>query len=566
MTFRVLESSLRRMVRRARAIVGLAVRLAAAVWVTALMVSVLTITAVELSGPGVPRIPANEATAASEIRGVQRAPSSSSTAIPPSTPAPRSPSVLAPRPIPAVTSQVCSARWPGKVDVTFSWPRLGSHDFEVWVELSLLDNDFQPGTFASAGPFEPGVTSYTWQGIRPGDAHYYRLNVLDAEGRHPGPTGNFVSGLCLSPAASLQAVTQTCSATPGEMKTSFAWSPGLQPSGPQWLDLSLFNNRFAEGTFVRVGPLPAATSTLEWAGLRQGSQHYWRVNTLAADGWHPSATGTFRTMSCGILEPPVAALSVGNDLLSLRERLRDEIDASGMNAAVAVTDLQTGQTVDVHGSDVRLPGCTINFFVLLSVAMDLQAGRYSEAEVGNLIASTVWSSNPVTARQLLLKTGLGDLSAGVLKVNHLLRSLGAASSLYDHPPGYQNHSPEPGRSNALTANDMNRALTHFYLGGVVNTEWRDYLLEKLTGVKPGLQYLIPAGASGATVAHKNGFSWSSGGWVDNDAGIVWFDKDGVRYAYALSFFAEDIPTKYADIPLGQTISRLTWEYFQEHYP
>lgn len=564
--FQMLGSSARKIAPKARAIVRDAIRLAAAAWLVALAVSAIAITAVEVGAPEVPRTPADEGTPASEIRGIHRAVSSTATATPPPTPVPASPSALTASLLPAVESQVCSSRSPGKVDVTFAWPSVGPHDFQVRLDLSLFDNDFQPGTFVSTGPLEPTATSYTWRGIRPGDVHYYRLNLRDADGWHPGPTGEFVSGLCVSPAASLQAVTQACSATAEEAKASFAWSPGVHSGGAQWVDLSLFNNGFAEGTFISVGPLPPATSTLDWAGLRQDSQHYWRVNTLAPDGWHPSATGTFKTTTCPVSESALTAASAENDLLTLQKRLRDEIEASGINAAVAVTDLQTGETIDVRGSDVRLPGCTINFFVLLSVVMDLQTGLYSETEVGNLIASTVWSSNPVTGRRLLLKTGGGSLPAGVLKVNHLLRSLGADASLYDHPPGYSDHSSEAERSNALTANDMNRALAHFYLGGVVGTEWRDYLLDKLTGVKPGLQYLIPAGTSGATVAHKNGFTWGPGGWVDNDAGIVWFDRDGTRYAYAVSFFAEDIPSKYADVPLGQSISRLAWEYFQGQYP
>ena len=41
---------------------------------------------------------------------------------------------------------------------------------------------------------------------------------------------------------------------------------------------------------------------------------------------------------------------------------------------------------------------------------------------------------------------------------------------------------------------------------MLNPCWRDYLLHKMTLVKPGLNYLIPVGASAdANVSHKNGF-------------------------------------------------------------
>ena len=99
----------------------------------------------------------------------------------------------------------------------------------------------------------------------------------------------------------------------------------------------------------------------------------------------------------------------------------------------------------------------------------------------------------------------------------------------------------------------------------MNIPWRDYLLDKMTGVKPGLQYLIPAGVSYGTVSHKNGFSWVPSGWIDNDIGIVMFDSGGVTYAYAISFYTQDVPTKYDDIPLGQAVSSMVWQYFANRY-
>jgi hypothetical protein len=231
---------------------------------------------------------------------------------------------------------------------------------------------------------------------------------------------------------------------------------------------------------------------------------------------------------------------------------------------VAVTDLQTGESIDVSGDEPRLPGCTINFFVLLSVVMDLQQGLYGEDEVGDLIARTVWSSNPVTAHDLLYKTGMGDLEAGLTRIDQLLDLLGLSMSTYDHPPAYPEESQQ-GSANLLTAKEMNRALTALYEARIVEPAWRDYLLEKMTGVKPGLQYLIPAGVGDGVVSHKNGFFADASGWVDNDAGIVVFDRGGNRYAYAISFFTENVSSKYADIPLGQTVSRLVWQYFSSRY-
>jgi hypothetical protein len=459
-------------------------------------------------------------------------------------------------------TQACSANQSGSVVVTFAWPDTGGRESRL--HLSLFNNGFLDGTFLEAGPFASGTDAFSWKGILPGLPHFYRVEVRDPQGWSLHTQGAFVSALCDSPAGAPRGVVQVCSAAlPGQVQATLSWAPGLGSPGGQWVDLTTAGPDFAPGTFLGTGPFPSAASSLIWDGLPPGVRHWWRVNTFSGGQWHVSASGSFTTGLCEGLAP--GAAPVGAGLATLGERLQAEIAAAGINAAVAVTDLQTGESISVAGDDVRLPGCTINFFVLLSVVLDLQIGRYPEAQVGELIAATVWSSNPHTARQLLAWTGMGDLGVGVAKVNDLLRSLGLQHSLYDHPPAYMPSFSLYGASNALTANDMNRALTLFYQGQIVVPYWRDYLLAKLRVVKPGLNYLIPAGVSGGLVAHKNGFFSGSMGWIDNDAGIVEFDVGGVRRAYAISFFTQQSLGKYADIPLGQTVSRLTWEYFQAKY-
>jgi beta-lactamase class A len=264
---------------------------------------------------------------------------------------------------------------------------------------------------------------------------------------------------------------------------------------------------------------------------------------------------------------PRPAPAANPALLALREQLTAAISASGMNAAVAVADLQTGEAIDVNGDTARHAGCTANWFVLLSVVMDVQNGLYPEGLVGSLISRTIYGSNPVTARDLLIQTGGGSEEGGVLKVRRLLASFGLTHSTFDHPPGYSEEYTTDGSPNVLTANDVTRALAAFYRDEVVTRQWRDYLLEKMTNVKPGLQYLIPAGVGeNARVSHKNGFTWMPGGWVDNDIGIVVFDTGGGPRAYAIAFYTQDVPCEYADVPLGQQVSQLVWRYFATKYP
>ncbi len=466
----------------------------------------------------------------------------------------------------STVEQTCSATNLGAADVTFTWPAAPGAR-EVWLDLSLYSVGFDAGAFADAGPFDATTTSYTWSGLQPSTLYYYRVNALYDGGWHSLKVGSFVSGQCGQPAEAVQLMSQQCSSDfPGMVSVTFSWSPALLPGGPQFLDLSLYNTGFADATFVGKGPLPPSQSSVTWDALIPSSTYYWRVNTQGYDGWHDSPTWSFGTLACGTTGQ--FGVQPNADLLQLRDRLSKAIADSGFNVAVAAIDLQTGESVAVKGDDPRQAGCTVNWFVLLSNVLDLQNGSFPESNVGDLIARTIWGSNPFTAHELLLKTGGGSVQNGVFKVNELLARMGLHNTIFDHPPGYEGDYLEyslRGSANLITANDAIQALAQFYDGSVVNLRWRDYLMEKMVNVKPGLQYLIPAGVGDATVSHKNGFSWVQSGWIDNDIGIVTFDTSSGEHAYAIVIYIEDIPTEYADIPIGQTVSRLIWEYFSAHY-
>ena len=89
----------------------------------------------------------------------------------------------------------------------------------------------------------------------------------------------------------------------------------------------------------------------------------------------------------------------------------------------------------------------------------------------------------------------------------------------------------------------------------------------MTRVKPGLNHLIPAGVGdpNALVAHKNGYIDYVPYYVDNDVGLVIFNRGGKQYAYALTFWSQDNPWVLSDVTLGQTVSRLVWEHFSSVY-
>src|SRR5699024_5750157 len=92
-------------------------------------------------------------------------------------------------------------------------------------------------------------------------------------------------------------------------------------------------------------------------------------------------------------------------LTALQRRMEESIASYpvGGRYAVAVTDLQTGETIGVNAERRQLSGCSMNLFILLRITMDMQEGKYDEETrrtIDRLITSTTWSSNAQTARDL----------------------------------------------------------------------------------------------------------------------------------------------------------------------
>lgn len=364
-----------------------------------------------------------------------------------------------------------------------------------------------------------------------------------------------------APATALGVVRAICTGrTDHSAQVMFVWRPS--GAGPQFIDLSIFGNGFAPNSFVTAPPFSPEGWGYVWDGLIEGTTHFARINTLTRDGWMPTETLPFYTPICsGRTDPPPAP-----DMLALRDRMAAAIASSPINTAVAITDLRTGETVDVNGALTRLPGCTINLFALMQVVSDLEVGAYPESYVGDTIGQTINRSDPILARRLVKDyVGRGDLGYGMARVNNFIHALGMTSTLMDHPPAFPQESLFGLPDNRITALDANRGLQVLWDDRVLNPSWRDYFLRKMTLVKPGLNYLIPAGVSAsATVSHKNGFLWAEG-WADNDIGIVWFQRGGQRYGYAISFYTQNVRGKYDDIPLGQRISSLAYQWFVGRY-
>jgi hypothetical protein len=94
-------------------------------------------------------------------------------------------------------SQTCSTAIPGTVRVSFSWSGNAPGSQQQWLDLSLANNDWQPGTFLGAGPFSSATTSFTWDGLLPNAVHYVRANQqLPAGNWDPSQTFSFATASC----------------------------------------------------------------------------------------------------------------------------------------------------------------------------------------------------------------------------------------------------------------------------------------------------------------------------------------------------------------------------------
>lgn len=269
--------------------------------------------------------------------------------------------------------------------------------------------------------------------------------------------------------------------------------------------------------------------------------------------------------------PPPGPPPLGEDLLALQEQIEELVWANQWagEISVAVTDLQTGELVGVQGHVLRYSGCVLNLFVLLAIMREVEAGNLPLALVGEDVRETIRNSNPVTARHLYGVLGGGDVMGGVLRTEALIKELGFGPDdvVFDHPPGYLEDSLGIDPNNYLTAEAMNRFMAQVWKGESIGGEARLFFLEALLGVKPGLNYLLAVLPDDANVGHKNGFFPGTDGYVDNDAGLVWFRTgEGELRAYAITFLSVQGSGLYSTAWLGQQLSKAAWETFRARYP
>lgn len=234
--------------------------------------------------------------------------------------------------------------------------------------------------------------------------------------------------------------------------------------------------------------------------------------------------------------------------------------------AVSVTDLQTGQTISVHGDRPQLAACTIKIVLLMAVAQDIEAGRYTADDVAELVQSAMGPSNTWPARELLGQIGGGDIGAGVHRVNALLDELGATGSILTHPPGYP--AEEYGYmeqlgidENRVTTDDLNLILAKLYRGDALSPWATEYVLDSMTIAPDWMDQPLRSSIDpAARLYHKIGQLYEPE-HVWNDAAIVEFERDGQRHAYAISYLGSYGASWQEAYSHEAELGAIVWGYF-----
>jgi len=281
-------------------------------------------------------------------------------------------------------------------------------------------------------------------------------------------------------------------------------------------------------------------------------------------GVSPEGEGELAPTPEGVIAENVG---VSPEFLALRDALAEEIEAyraqvGRIEVGIAVTDIQTGQTISVGGNDLHKTGCTMNMFALFAAVGEFQAGRADPDSVAYNVNVGIGHSYPPQVYRLMANV-FGSAQAGVQRGQEMMTSWGMKASRFYQLPYY----PVGPQMNSLTALEVNMVLTKLYRGELFEPEWTDYTLARLRNIAGYLNYILPSQLpDSATVAHKIGYFWDSDGWVNNDAGLVTFTGgDGKEKAYVITYLSQKARTEYTGYSFGARLSGIVWDYFAATY-
>jgi hypothetical protein len=259
---------------------------------------------------------------------------------PTSTPSPTPTPNIIPATLTLPTFSQCTPN--GMVPTTFRWTRAtGGIADSQWLDLSIYNNGFQPGTYIGiSNPPFPNDSSYVTNTnpllgpLRSGILHYWRLNThIRGEPQnvwHPSLTGNFTTPPCPTPTPTTTprptstptprpgtptptptprptpTPTPTLTPTPYPLPTAptnlrsgnaqcinnemfnidLAWDQtGIAPQG-YWVEMALSPQDLTSqtGSFRSVQPTPVNNASIRITNIPNLRTHYWRVWAYNQEG------------------------------------------------------------------------------------------------------------------------------------------------------------------------------------------------------------------------------------------------------------------------------------------
>ena len=263
------------------------------------------------------------------------------------------------------------------------------------------------------------------------------------------------------------------------------------------------------------------------------------------------------------LSPGMARLA--DDLEALVRSLGGP-DHAFADIAVAVLDLQSGESVAVDGDERHVAGCTIKFFPALKAVHDVQQGqRQFDDTLDYLVQRTVRISNNADSHYLIDLVGVAETNAFMTDV------VGTSGSIITHAPGYIGESASDGvedQDNFVTANDLVLAFAKLYRGELTTSELTSHVLDVmtqswLTPAEYGV-ILYQAAPPQARVAHKIGYVGPPDN-VWNDAGLVMFDRPEGTVAYAVAILTQRNRGYGDGPPVARQVAERVFQHFNETY-
>lgn len=263
---------------------------------------------------------------------------------------------------------------------------------------------------------------------------------------------------------------------------------------------------------------------------------------------------------------------VTNGLTSLKLLLEQEVaEYPDWWVSTCVTDLQTSETICIDENSQRDTGCVIDLFALFVAVEEFEAGRASPEDyiesagtsIATQIRAGIGSSSPNNAAIFLAAVKEGSLAEGTYRAREIVVELGLADTIFGYVPYNQTEADFP--PNLTTARDINAALTKLWNGEIFSPGWTDYAIGVLTDSEYTDTMPDLVQHKGARVAHKIGYFGYESGYnfaVWNDVGVVYWEKDGVQLAFALSVFSQG---PWAGKSIVANLADISYDWFDAKY-